>query len=457
MREKHISFNYGSLNSNSLVKTSSATTQSFYIRYLREQQFDILSLQETHATPSTIPSMDTQFQAQQTFWTYYCGIVSFSTNYILTQIHTDHIFTSDRFLLCKVHHPHNFYETFYILNVYAPADSNGARRSFFGSMVTLLYELNDIITWNNLIISGDFNYDLARDIDSKRGLFKTSTAWTSLLENFFFNSMIHNSMNNIPTFQRTASITSTIDYIYLGGIIKSRLIDNSVHYIQSQWSDHAILHVALDLGPSKLGPGLFRGNPSYASNPQFKAQLQQKLSELLHQTEKDLITMNAQVLWEEVKKVTQKWIKLFGIKHVSWRKSALKQLERKRNRFLRSKPPIATRLLILPKIDKMIDTLQQELVEIAALKSGVVWREKGEKSPKYLKTIHHQRTAQQFIPGLREPTSTNTELHNNTDSSASTIRVDSHSMNNITQNFYNQLYTKDEVEDNHIQDCFAKY
>ncbi|KAG1362905.1 hypothetical protein G6F61_014063 [Rhizopus arrhizus] len=105
----------------------------------------------------------------------------------------------------------------------------------------------------------------------------------------------------------------------------------------------------------------------------------------------------------------------------------------------------------------MIDTLQQELVKIAALKSGVVWREKGEKSPKYLKTIHHQRTAQQFIPGLREPTSTNTELHNNTESSASTIRVDSHSMNNITQNFYNQLYTKDEVEDNHIQDCFAKY
>ncbi|KAG1368970.1 hypothetical protein G6F61_012730 [Rhizopus arrhizus] len=209
------------------MKTSSATTQSFYIRYLREQQFDILSLQETHATPSTIPSMDTQFQAQQTFWTYYCGIVSFSTNYILTQIHTDHIFTSDRFLLCKVHHPHNFYEPFYILNVYAPADSNGARRSFFESMVTLLYELNDIITWNNLIISGDFNYDLARDIDSKRGLFKTSTAWTSPLENFFFNSMIHNSMNNIPTFQRTASITSTIDYIYLGGIIKSRLIDNS--------------------------------------------------------------------------------------------------------------------------------------------------------------------------------------------------------------------------------------
>jgi exonuclease III len=108
MKEKKISFNYGSLNGNSLVKTASSITQSFYIRYLREQKFDILSLQETHATPSTIPSMDTQFQAQQTFWTYYCGIVSFSNNYILTQINTAHIFQSDRFLLCKVHHPHQF-------------------------------------------------------------------------------------------------------------------------------------------------------------------------------------------------------------------------------------------------------------------------------------------------------------------------------------------------------------
>ncbi|KAI9361881.1 hypothetical protein BD770DRAFT_308904, partial [Pilaira anomala] len=121
-----------------------------------------LSIQETHATPSTISTLDTQFQAQQTFWTYYCGIISFSPDYILTPINTNNYYSSDRFILCKVHHPHQFYEPFYIMNIYAPADSNVNRRSFFEALSDLLYNLRDTITWDNLIISGDFNYDMAR-------------------------------------------------------------------------------------------------------------------------------------------------------------------------------------------------------------------------------------------------------------------------------------------------------
>ncbi|KAI9469657.1 MAG: hypothetical protein EXX96DRAFT_458044, partial [Benjaminiella poitrasii] len=52
-------------------------------------------------------------------------------------------------------------------------------------------------------------------------------------------------------------------------------------------------------------------------------------------------------------------------------------------------------------IDSMIHQLQQELVDIAALKSGIIWREKGERSARYLKSIHQQRTTQQYIPSLR--------------------------------------------------------
>ncbi|KAG2202921.1 hypothetical protein INT47_008953 [Mucor saturninus] len=37
---------------------------------------------------------------------------------------------------------------------------------------------------------------------------------------------------------------------------------------------------------------------------------------------------------------------------------------------------MATLLLLLPKIYRMIETLQQELVDISASKVGVVWREK---------------------------------------------------------------------------------
>lgn len=90
--------------------------------------------------------------------------------------------------------------------------------------------------------------------------------------------------------------------------------------------------------------------------------------------------MTLQDKWERIKRVTRKIIQKFGVKHVSWRRMSIKHLERKRNRLLRSKPPKATFCILLPKIDSMLQTLQQELVETAALKAGDTWNEK-EKNP----------------------------------------------------------------------------
>ncbi|KAI9349940.1 hypothetical protein BD770DRAFT_413155 [Pilaira anomala] len=244
------------------------------------------------------------------------------------------------------------------MNIYVPADSNVNRRSFFEALSDLLYNLRDTITWDNLIISGDFNYDMTRDIDSNKGLYKTSTQWLSILEIKFYNAMIHNEMQHIPTFQRTAGIVSTIDYIYLGHVITTRLVDNSLQYIHSNWSGHALLQITLKIGPAKIGPGLWRENDNLE------------------------LRITPQTLWDGIKR------RLLN--------NVLNRL--KRNNFLRSKPPIATRIMILPRIDNMIEALQQELVEIAALKSGVNWREKCEKSAKYLKSIHQHRTAQQYMP-----------------------------------------------------------
>lgn len=110
---KKINLNYASLNCNSLIKTQSTAVQSAYIRYLRLQKFDIMSLQETHASPSSRTSLDMQFQAQQSFWTYHCGIVSFSSEFALTLIDGSPLYASDHYLLCKVEHPHQFYEPFF--------------------------------------------------------------------------------------------------------------------------------------------------------------------------------------------------------------------------------------------------------------------------------------------------------------------------------------------------------
>ncbi|KAI9336055.1 hypothetical protein BD770DRAFT_374068, partial [Pilaira anomala] len=96
--------------------------------------------------------------------------------------------------------------------------------------------------------------------------------------------MLYNSMDMIPTFQRSPTITSTIDYIHLGTLLKNRITENSIQYINPNWSDHALLGLTITLGTSKIGPdttpGMWRGNPTYASNPKFKQNLEKKITKL---------------------------------------------------------------------------------------------------------------------------------------------------------------------------------
>lgn len=259
MSKKKIILNYASLNCNSLIKSHSSAVQSSYIRYLRQQRYDIMALQETHAIPSSQESLDSMFQAQQTIWTPHCGIVSFSADYILTAVDTSAYFTSERFILCKVEHPHQFYEPFYILNVYAPASSNNERRVFFENVYNMLLDLTDSVPTGRLIISGDFNYDYHRDIVPGTGRYKTHDMWVFYLDAYFYNCLHLNDLHQVPTFQRNTAIHSCIDYVFAGDQIQHCLEESSLSYLQPNWSDHALLHCTFTLGTSKQGPGLFRG------------------------------------------------------------------------------------------------------------------------------------------------------------------------------------------------------
>ncbi|KAG2210439.1 hypothetical protein INT47_002381 [Mucor saturninus] len=92
----------------------------------------------------------------------------------------------------------------------------------------------------------------------------------------------------------------------------------------------------------------------------------------------------------------------------------------------------------------MIETLQQELVDISALKAGVVWREKGKKSAKYLKAIHKNRTAQQYMSGIQVPSS-------NSDNPP-TVSDDTDQMKTSAHQFYQHLYDAEPVWDDAIKD-----
>ncbi|CAO3600825.1 unnamed protein product [Absidia cylindrospora] len=433
MRSTTIALHISSLNCNSLVKSASHTRQSSYLRFLRLQQPTIYTFQETHATESNIPTLNNLLQGTHTIWSNHCGIVSFSPIFCLEQIPTP----CSRSILAKVTHPHHFYAPFYILTIYADAKSGRTRQAYFNTLLDLIVDYADrnIIDFDRLVITGDFNYDLHRPHLSSQ----TSLAWVDLLDTHFYNTMTYTDSQSIPTFQRGSS-SSVIDYTYVSASLKTVISDSSILPLQPEWSDHSILSTSLRIGYSKFGPGLWRANPTYLNHPDFKDQLSAALDKF---TSCASSSTPPQELWEDLKLAIQHLVKNYGMAYVPWRLSTLKALQRKRNRFLRSRPSPALRSTILPNIERLIHQLQQELSDIAALKAGVIWREKSERSAGYLKRVHQQRTTQQYISTLtpdvpgRIPTSSQPDQET------------------IAHNFYQHLYTSTTVSPHQIDNYLA--
>ncbi|KAG1049853.1 hypothetical protein G6F43_007845 [Rhizopus delemar] len=198
---------------------------------------------------------------------------------------------------------------------------------------------------------------------ARTGNFKTPAMWIHYLQENFHNCLQTHDLNRLPTFQQNTSIHSSIDYIYTSLPLQHLLTESSLSYLDSSCS----IGYRSPVGHYQSG------------------------------------SLSPQDQWELVKTVAIKTVKTFGVKYVCWRQQSLKYLQRKRNRLLRSKPPVATLEHFLPKIEKMIKMLQAELVEGAALTAGMVWREQGERSAKFLKNVHQRRENQQYI-GTLQPT-----------------------------------------------------
>ncbi|KAG1031569.1 hypothetical protein G6F25_012004 [Rhizopus arrhizus] len=244
-------------------------------------------------------------------------------------------------------------------------------------------------------------------------------------------------MSVIPTFQRHQSntlVSSVIDYIYAGLNIHHTLKDAQVIRLHQSWSDHSILHISFTAGLSPTGPGLWRANPIYASHPALQKQLTDKITKQMTGFEHSTLTPEEK--WDKVKSTTKKVIRNYSYTYVDWRTSTIRHLERKRNRILRGKPPMALRTQLITPIDKVLGRLQQELTTIEGLKAGAKWREQGEKSAGFFKRLHQQRTIQQHMTAIQ---------HLDTDPSNETHTSDPDVMREIVQKYYQQLYTTDRV------------
>ncbi|KAI9243160.1 hypothetical protein EDC94DRAFT_671391, partial [Helicostylum pulchrum] len=130
------------------------------IRFFRENDFDIVCVQESHTkNESIINTIENQFRTKSAIWTHQCGIISPNENITITKIDTP--ISNERILFAKITHSQQYFEPFFVLNLYAPAGSGQVKTIFFQKLLDYrpLFNL-DII--HRLFIMGDFNYSYSR-------------------------------------------------------------------------------------------------------------------------------------------------------------------------------------------------------------------------------------------------------------------------------------------------------
>ncbi|KAL0085529.1 Endonuclease/exonuclease/phosphatase, partial [Phycomyces blakesleeanus] len=412
-----------SLNCNSLAKLSDPSRRSDLIRFLRQTSSDIIALQETYASASLSTVIHNQFRASSSLWTYRCGLVTLSPLLSLERIP---IPEDDRAILAKETHTSSSFDPFFVLVGYAPA-SPAARPAFYSDLQSFAI-LNNPTIRDRLFILGDFNFSFL----NPTSLRTAPLPWQHYLGSYFVNC--HTSLDStpLPTFNRSSS-TTTIDYIFAPYSMSSSIVNHDVQFISRLWTDHALLQATICLGTSDKGRGLWRAHPSLASNPAFLSALDSALTRLFPLLPQD----DPQRQWEVVKATMIRTAKKFGGRYTTYRKKLLKSLQSKRSRFLRSKPILAARLLLLPKYDQQIAAIQQELVDTASLRAGLRWREHGETSAGYLKKAIGIRTQQQYMPPLYHP-------------DTNVLCTTPDTMMTVTTAFYSSLFSPDPIDDHAV-------
>lgn len=460
-----------SLNCRSIVKINHNNTSSDFIRHLRQQQYDILCLQESHVSDDAlIQSMNIQFQTQSTIWSAHCGIVSLNPSLVLQPLF---ITLDQRVIACQINHANDLFPPVTIINIYAPA-SPGPRKIFYEQIMTLpifqipeLYpflsedtshhiEQNPVDTFiRPMVILGDFNYhansyaidntnytndhffppSTQASIDSIRQPSPQHLWHEFLLTHFRECTHSRDTDSFVPTFRRGTSC-STIDYIYTSPQLFQQIVKSNIEFINPTWTDHAALSVTFQFSTSRQGKGLWRCHPQLTQNPYFVDALDAALG-LLFQDQL-FLNLSYQDKWDKIKEITKSTAQKISRRKNSWQQRTLRRLQKKRNLFLRTYKSTGIRNLRLPIIENMISVLQQNLVDTASIRASCKWRENGEISAGYLKRTIATRAIRKNITSLQHPVDNDRLCHEPLD------------LQSAVTSFYQHLYTPDAIHQSSV-------
>ncbi|KAG1370798.1 hypothetical protein G6F61_011727 [Rhizopus arrhizus] len=373
-----------------------------------------------------------KFQAHQTLWTKYCGIINLSQSQNMELIQQS---DDQRFLLVKLTWSDESIQPNFILNLYAPASNAADRNVFFSSVI---HQLNSLDSSNTIIqnffIAGDFNFSF----DNKS---YHNTRRSNVPQHFlrFMLSQFEDCINHVEdgisyrlTFRR-ADLSTCIDYIFANKSIYNNCNNGNVEYMNKEWTDHALLSINFTVGTSSTGKGLWRANPNLAKNPAYIRKLNEQIEQYItHKLAK--YNNSPQEKWDLLKKMVKKVTQNFCRNRCQWRNDQIMQLQSHRNDIFRrySNNPTCLNIL-LPEVENNLANLQTEIAEIDILRAGKRWIENNQKLAGYLKRTAESRNIKRNLTMIVHP-ETGLEC------------LDTKAKLDAAFNFYSTLYTAEPID-----------
>ncbi|KAL7320714.1 hypothetical protein PS15m_000577 [Mucor circinelloides] len=175
----------GTLNCRGLAKTAASSTRQRFIRYLRTCSLDLLALQQTHASSTTIQDQfHLQFRAKSSIWSKHCGLVSFSSEISFSN---SIVSICVRIISTTISHASHAFKPFSTTVVYFPAFHSDRIRFLSTILTDFVSVFSSSPPSRSIILLGDFNYTYSNASSSRNR--QAPRSWLQYIDDHFLDGV----------------------------------------------------------------------------------------------------------------------------------------------------------------------------------------------------------------------------------------------------------------------------
>ncbi|EIE75892.1 hypothetical protein RO3G_00596 [Rhizopus delemar RA 99-880] len=235
----------------------------------------------------------------------------------------------------------------------------------------------------------------------------------------------------MPTFRNI----STIDFLLVTNDLKYDVSRPAVQYVPR--CDHSAISINLLFGTQRSGPGIWRCNPYLVQDLSFR----KELKSFCDAASRYIPDLDAPSQWDHFKIVLKGFIQAFFHKlHAKHRRKEV-YLQRQRHKLIRHHQHEHA-AEALSHIEAQLDQIAEFSANTLALRSGLRWREHGERSNSYFYKTIRTRTQKQAIHELL--------------SLEGYLVRSPNQLNDCAKQFYEQLYSPDPIEYDALEELLTQ-